>query len=243
MKKTILCGAAIALASVVSVPASAQQFQAKDQDRLMRGAQYTPPPAQRAQPAPQPQQVTEAQRAAQIAPAAGRQVTYDAFTGPYIGANVGYGIGSASTEADNVGMDGFSAGGFVGFGFTHNMGWLGGYGGVELGYEWNDANGSLGGVGFDRDHNWTATFRPGVVLGQSALGYGIVGYSRARFEAGDGRDWLHGLVLGAGSEFHTASPLKLRVEYTYTNYEDTNIGGIDFDHHENTIKLGALARF
>lgn len=173
---------------------------------------------------------------------------YADFTGPYLGGDIGYSIGSydindpAGSDGD-VGLDGFEGGLFVGYGFSHDFSWLGGYAGIELGYEWSKADGDLNGADYEKDHAWVASFRPGVTMYQDALAYGIVGYSRAEFESNGNEENLDGLILGLGSEFNTRSPLKARIEYTYTNYEETKLSGVDFDGHENQIKLGAVFRF
>jgi opacity protein-like surface antigen len=200
--------------------------------------------------APQRQAQTDYMAAPAIEPAAGRNESenddmFDDFTGFYAGGDVGYQIGSAEVgggEGD-VGLDGFNGGLFAGYGFSHSFGWLGGYAGVEAGYEWSGADGDLGGTSFEKDHAWLVTFRPGLTMHEDTMAYGILGYSRAEFEAGADDENLDGLVLGAGAEFDTDTAFKTRLEYTYTNYEDASIGGTDFDEHENNIKLGLLFRF
>ena len=54
---------------------------------------------------------------------------------------------------------------------------------------------------------------------------------------------LDGLILGGGVQLDTNTPFKPRVEYTYTNYEDENIGGNNFNINENNIKVGAVFQF
>lgn len=193
-----------------------------------------------------------ARRSASYEPASGHMAgedSYDDFTGPYIGGDIGYTIGSAEINNPagpdgDVGLDGWEGGVFAGYGMTHDFGWLGGYGGVEAGYEWSGLDGRLGNAGFEKNGAWVLSFRPGLTMWSDTLAYGIVGYKRAEFEnaAGDDEN-LDGLVLGAGTEFDTHSPLKGRIEYTYTNYEDAELDGVDFDEHENAIKVGALLRF
>ena len=187
---------------------------------------------------------------ADIEPAAGtyRDGEFADFTGIYAGGNIGYSLGSydvndpAGPDGD-VGVDGMNGGVFVGYGFEHNFDLLGAYAGIEAGYEWSGADGELGGTSYEKDSAWLVTFRPGISVMQDALGYGIIGYSRAEFESGGDSEDLDGLVLGAGAQFDTGTPFKTRLEYTYTNYEDADLNGVSFDGHENNIKLGAVFQF
>ena len=177
--------------------------------------------------------------------------TNNSLTGPYVGGNIGYTIGSADTSiggiSNDTGLDGFQGGLLAGYGFQFDPGFMSsvwsGYTGLEFGYDWSDVDGDAFGVGVEKKDSWSVTLRPGVTYGNTALGYGIIGYSRTKFEAGPDDEHLDGLVLGAGTEFGDMGPLKARVEYVYTNYEDTDIGGANFDAHDNTIKLGGVLHF
>lgn len=173
---------------------------------------------------------------------------YQDFTGPYVGGDVSYNMGSheindRSGPDGDVGLDGFEGGLFIGYGYTHNFSWLGGYAGLELAYDWSKADGDFDANSFEKNHAWMVSFRPGVAMHQDALAYAVLGYTRAEFEANGDDSTLDGFVIGAGSEFSTRSPFKLRLEYTYANYEDSDIGGVSFDGHENEVKAGAVLRF
>lgn len=182
------------------------------------------------------------------------------FTGPYAGGTLGYNIGSFDTDgtiggvtaSNDAGLDGFDGGLFGGYGFEFQpafmSGLLSGFAAVELGYEWSDSDGDVLGTEIEKNDSMMISFRPGLSWNNAALGYGIIGYSRTEFEAAGDDDWVDGLQLGAGTEMGTVGPLKTRLEYVYTNYEDKNydLGGgdnIDFEGHDSTIKLGALMRF
>lgn len=182
------------------------------------------------------------------------------FTGPYAGATLGYDIGSFDTDgtiggvtaSNDAGIDGFEGGLLGGYGFEFQPGFMSGlwsgFAAVELGYEWSAADGDVLGTGIDKDDSMMVSFRPGMSWNNTALGYGIIGYSRTKFEAAGDDDWINGLQLGAGTEMGMVGPLKTRLEYVYTGYEDKsfNLGGgdsIDFDGHDSAIKLGALMRF
>lgn len=160
---------------------------------------------------------------------------YDDFTGVYGGAQAGYGF----TED----LEGWQGGVFLGYGMEHDMNPLGAYGGVEFGYDWGGFDGDTAGVPYEKDNAWNVTFRPGATIRDNALGYGIIGYSRAEFESNGAEDDLDGLILGLGAQFDTDTPFKPRLEYTYTNYEDTSVGGTNLDPNENAIKLGGFFQF
>ncbi|NCC22626.1 MAG: porin family protein [Alphaproteobacteria bacterium] len=248
MKKLVWLGAAVA---IVAAPQAMAQGYTKGEPRMIDEAQYQQPQTRTAPPPlmtrnQQAPMEREAMRAAQTEPAAGSDPWYADFTGPYAGADVGYAMGSyeITSPAADLALDGMEYGVFAGFGFAQNfLPWLGGYGGIEAAYYWSEQDGDVTGVGFEKDENIVLTVRPGVTFNQDVLGYGILGWSYANFEGRGTDEDLHGLVLGAGAEFDTQTPLNFRLEYTYTNYEDSNLGISSFDGHENNIKLGALLRF
>ena len=189
----------------------------------------------------------------------GQRGTED-FTGPYVGGTVGYswgdfdadvttgGIGVASDDPD---MDGWQGGFLGGYGFQFDTGMSHGWNGflgLEAGYEWSSADGSVFGVDVDKEDTVLLTLRPGMAWGDTALGYGIIGYSRTQFEADGEEEWLDGLVLGAGTELYTVGPFKTRLEYVYTNYEDAeyDLGGgtaLNVEGQEHALKLGGIFRF
>lgn len=167
------------------------------------------------------------------------------FTGPYFGADVGYSMGTyeSNPNAGDVGLDGWLVNGFIGYGYAMGgRGVLGGYGALELAYELSDASGDLNANNFEKKSAIKALVKPGLMAQGSAVGYGIVGYSRAEFEGNGIDEILNGLVLGVGSEFNTGLPLRMRVEYTYTNFEDANFGAVSFDGHESNITTGVVLR-
>lgn len=179
---------------------------------------------------------TQQEKVYGVEPAAGNNASpYDDFTGIYGGGDVGYAF------SDDV--DGWNGSLFIGYGFEHTFNLLGAYAGIEIGHEWSGGDGSTGGSPFEKDHAWTATFRPGVSIMGDGLGYGIIGYSRAEFESGGDEEYLDGMILGLGGQFNTGMAFKPRLEYTYTNYEEASIGGTDFAATENAVKLGAVFQF
>lgn len=181
----------------------------------------------------------------------GNEENYDAstFTGLYAGADVGYSIGdypaadSAGPDG-TVGTNGFAGGVFAGLGYVF---WGGEevvpYVGVEVGYEYGDQDGNLDGTDFEKQGGYRATFRPGIVIGDTVLAYGILGYSMTKFEVGNDDEDIGGYIFGGGAEFNTGTPISLRAEMNYVNYEEERINTIRFEGHDLTVKVGALARF
>lgn len=83
--------------------------------------------------------------------------------------------------------------------------------------------------------------RVGTVVQDTALLYLKGGYTRARIELTASGDEdteeldstnLDGLRVGAGVEWNTGSPILVKVEYRYSNYES------DFSRHQGLIGLG-----
>jgi hypothetical protein len=233
---------------------------AKNYDNTMNGSEYmSSEPSEQVAPVVQsrdsvPVQQNEAGRVQTIEPKAGNETNYSSrdtngFSGPYLGADIGYNWGSfdannpAGPDGD-VDTDGWEGGLLAGYGYATNPTGFGGYAGVEAGYEWSGADGSFAGTAFEKNHNWLVTFRPGVTMANgNTLAYGVVGYSRAEFEANGDNDNLDGLVLGGGTEFGMwRAPMKMRLEYNYIDYEDANLSNINFEGHENTVKTGLVFR-
>lgn len=234
-----------ALALLAAAPASAQPYNnasnAKDHDTTLNQSKYV-----------EPQKESEAQQAATVEPAAGNYESHPTFNGPYIGGQIGYDWANGEVN-DPLGPDGtahmrgWAGGPFAGYGMTFGEGrgmFSGMYLGGELGYDWSGADDDVGGNGYELSHDFRATLRPGATFG-NVLGYGIAGYSRATYsaDATDDDEAFSGYVLGLGAEAGAFKMLKARLEYTYANYGDKDIGGVDFDPHSNEIRLGLLYQF
>ncbi len=257
MKRLLWLGVAAVALTGMADGAKAQGYDKGDTtSRLMGGLERSEPRTDtlaqtRPAPATRPLTQREPARPAAIEPAAGRMQTgrpSTDFTGPYVGGSIGFAMGSydvliPGSIGGDLGMEGFETSLLAGIGFAHNFAWLGGYAGLEVAYNWSGIDGNFGPASFEKNQSWMVTLRPGLVMHQDALGYGIVGFSRADFESEGSDEYINGLVLGAGAEFNTQTPVKLRMEYTYINYTDEHIGDRRFDGHENNIKLGAVFRF
>lgn len=78
--------------------------------------------------------------------------------------------------------------------------------------------------------------RVGVVVADNALLYAKAGYSNARLSletaGGSAGTNLDGIRGGLGIEWATGTPLVVRAEYRYTNYQD------DFSRHQAVMGVG-----
>jgi outer membrane immunogenic protein len=93
-----------------------------------------------------------------------------------------------------------------------------------------------GGICVNASRDFYVGGRIGAVVGDNVLIYGKLGYSNARIEATSGNTTVHdtvdGIRGGVGVEVALGnSPLTLRTEYRYTNYEQ---GG---ERHQGTLGL------
>ncbi len=182
-----------------------------------------------------------------VEPRAGDESAYGA--GFYIGADLGYNWGNfdaddtAGVDGD-VDLDGVQGGLFFGYGFSHPFSSFTGYLGFELGFEWSDADDGLDIHSYEKNYNFLATLRPGVVIydGTSLL-YGVLGYSRAELEGAGHEDDVDGFVAGAGAEIGAYNGFKVRFEYNYVDYEDASLNSVSLEGNESTLKAGVLYRF
>ncbi|MBI1327822.1 MAG: outer membrane beta-barrel protein [Alphaproteobacteria bacterium] len=172
------------------------------------------------------------------------KIIRDKFAGAYLGAALGYSFGEVAINVAGVDLDtdvkGISGSAYAGY----TMRTLGGYLGFEIAHEWSGADGDVvAGVTIDRDTAWSLTVRPGFAIGENTLAYGILGYSRATYEGLGSDETFGGAIFGLGAEFATGTPLRARLEYTYTDYSEETVGGVDFEPVDNAIRLGLLYRF
>ncbi len=180
------------------------------------------------------------------------------FTGPYVGATAGYGWSDVDATltapgvsiSDDADVNGWQGGLLGGYGFQFGQGYdyvWNGYLGIEASYEFSNADDSVFGAGIDKDDIMSISLRPGLTWGDTALGYGIIGYSRTQFKTAGDDDWVGGLMLGVGTEVGGFGPIKTRLEYVYTDYEDQSFSSgastLSADAHDNAVKAAAIYRF
>src|SRR5690606_4632712 len=121
---------------------------------------------------------------------------------------------------------------------------LGLTGAVEIYYGLSSADESFGTTSIEKDHEYGISFRPGLAFIDrinpvSYNSYGILGYKRANFEVdGLGDETFDGFELGIGTELVAYDNIGVRVEYAHTWYGDENIGGVNVDNDEDTVRLG-----
>ena len=134
------------------------------------------------------------------------------FTGPRVGANIGF------ADDDFAGTEAFTYGVNVGYDFD-----LGGLvAGGTLEYQDSEED------GFGRDLSVVA--RLGGKAGENVLLYGLAGYTNLSVE-GTGIE-LDGYRLGAGVEVAFTDNVYGNFEYRYSNYE------LDAEAHQMVIGIG-----
>ncbi len=192
------------------------------------------------------------------------------FGGFYVGVQGGHG----TLESDNTGPrpnaiapvfifdavrsgQGFTGGGFAGFG--HQFGDI--YLGVEADAEvsnadWNIERDPEGRI-YSVDKEWSvgASARAGYVLNDAVLLYGRAGVVGTQFQtnyeigANDVKqdDFKPGLRVGGGAEIAVSDNATVRLDYTRTEYEsytvDYNVGVDKFRNAENLFRVGVAYRF
>ncbi|WP_162937497.1 outer membrane protein [Indioceanicola profundi] len=181
------------------------------------------------------------------------------FDGPYVGAFAGYSDGDVETTvgaiADDVGVDGFTFGGYAGYGKTFDRFYVGGEG--EVAYSDLDGDRTVGGLATSFETDWTygLSARAGYLVTPTVLAYGRVGYQWTEFEgtAAAGTTAVSfdrtfdGWRFGGGVEVAITDNLLSRVEYTYTDYDEydvtvgTSVGGLEPNAH--TVNVGLAYRF
>jgi outer membrane immunogenic protein len=183
---------------------------------------------------------------AQPAPVAQAPASTD-WDGPYIGASVGYGWGTASdsTATDSASLTGFIVGGQVGYNFhlSNNI-----VAGVEGDLNWNDQTGTFGTSGNAYRINWDGSVRGRLGLDLD----GILPYAEAGVAFANATDTMGGTdysnthtgwTAGAGVEFKVADPISVNVEYRYSDYGTQTYNGNSVALTDNTVKAGINYHF
>ena len=172
-----------------------------------------------------------------VAPAAGF-----VWTGPYIGANLGYQWGSAThTGANPSGV----AGGLQG-GYNLQMGQF--VIGAETDLQLSDADDRFANWKFSNPWFGTLRARGGYAM-NNVLFYGTLGlaYGGGKFEPGNGFSDTHthvGWTAGAGVEVGLTPHWSAKVEYLYIDLSDQRymlVGNTGFE--SSLLRFGANYRF
>ena len=195
------------------------------------------------------------------------------FDGPFVGLSLGYAWGDIEydyedgttgfgdfSEEENI--NGFEGGLFAGYRHRFDAGFvLGG----ELGYQLSNADGSYSvtvgantaRVNFDKSHQFYADLKPGYVFQENLLGYALIGYQRAEFEAdvllngatlGSADDDFDAWRFGAGLEYMVNDMLSVRGQYHYAMYDEDkesyeNAQSDTLDADESVFTLGVAYNF
>ncbi len=201
---------------------------------------------------------------------AGASLGHAALGTELTGTHFDQGVGPIAFSGDFADT-GFTGGFFAGYGHT----WRQVYVGVEADAEaanfgWDHervAGSGSGGRDFaaEKRGSYGGGLRIGYVLGNGSLLYGRVGAVRTRFNtiynkgAGqaawiDRSDRLEGSRFGLGAEIPASESAFVRMDYTYTRYDDTvdfvttheggsNPDAMRFDNRESLARLGLGFRF
>jgi len=175
------------------------------------------------------------------------------WTGPYVGALVGYGWSSTDASSRNafgsVNGDGFKGGLYAGYNFDLGNQWVIG---AEIDANLDDVSGSNAIGGFRQKWDGTARARVGYAFDRY-LAYGTGGAAlsgaKASVDGFGSDDKTHlGWTVGAGVEAQVWNNVTARVEYQYASYgkEHYDIGGAggtDIDFSTNTIRAGVGVKF
>jgi opacity protein-like surface antigen len=164
------------------------------------------------------------------------------LTGFYAGAYGGYSWSDldsdvAGADAD---VDGWDYGLFAGYKMDQLLqGMMGINGALEAFYGWSNADDTVAGVDFEKNHEWGINFRPGISISETINPYGIIGYRHADFDTGADNEGFNGLDLGLGTGLVAMGNWGARLDYTHTFYKEND--GVDPD--EDDIRLGLAYHF
>ncbi len=191
------------------------------------------------------------------------------FDGAYIGAQIGMGQTSAdgNYEPGTSGNSAFSfsddenglnGGIFAGYGKNiYQNFWLGG----EFAYSRSDAeykydDGTVNGK-IEQNETWEIALRPGYLIQPETMVYGRLGLVKTNFDAYasdgtttiSGDKTLDGVRFGLGVEHSLENNFSIRLDASYTNYEDYSISDsttqekVSIDGDEKLIRIGIAYRF
>ncbi len=194
------------------------------------------------------------------------------FDGPYVGAEAGYAtektdthlvsaiLAIDATQKDNTAS--FNGGAFAGYGKKFGNAYLG----AEAHLDWNglDRTKTYGTETVTQKHSIDAAadIRAGFFPASSTLVYGILGVAYGKFEYSDvdptlpiaaqSDDWLAGIRAGAGVETQICANTTARLDWVYTQYQDSSfdvtsagvgIGTVKVSPTSNVFHLGVAYSF
>lgn len=167
------------------------------------------------------------------------------WDGPYVGASVGYGWGTASGSVPgSASLSGFTLGGQAGYNFHLAEAIVAG---VEGDINWNDQQGNFPGASYRI--NWDGSIR-------GRLGYDVNGFlpyveagiafanATATPSGPPASTATHtGWVAGAGVEFMLADNISANLEYRYADYGTQSYSGTNVSLTDSTVRVGLNYHF
>lgn len=174
-----------------------------------------------------------------------------AWTGPYIGAQIGYGFGGRSEDSvtgNRIDTDGVVGGGFAGYNFDTGSGIVAGIEG-DIGY--SGVQGSNAGVDVESGLDGSIRARLGYTVTPDVLIYGTAGGAAKRVSVAEGgiedTNTALGWTAGVGTDVKFTQQVFGRVEYRYSDYgSDTYLTGSgprDVDASDHKIQFGVGINF
>jgi outer membrane immunogenic protein len=139
------------------------------------------------------------------------------WTGGYVGGELGYGWGSATTGGASFSADGIGGGLYTGYNFQPGSNFVLG---IEGDITAHDMSGSAGGISVSNPWNATLRGRAGFAFDRFLIyGTGGVAFGDVKVTNGGLADsqWRTGWTAGGGVEAAITNSLIGRVEYRYTD--------------------------
>ncbi|MBI1620290.1 outer membrane protein [Aquamicrobium zhengzhouense] len=172
------------------------------------------------------------------------------WAGGYAGVHLGYGFsGSVDTPGNDIETDGFLGGAFGGYNFQNGQFVYG----LEGDINYNDADGSNGGIEARSRYDGSIRARAGMAVTDDVLVYGTFGGAAEKLRLTDTatgeRDssTMLGYTVGGGVDARLTEQVFARGEYRYTDYgsEDFNLGGTttEYDSSNHRVTLGVGFKF
>jgi hypothetical protein len=155
------------------------------------------------------------------------------------------GGGTASLSPDISGLDYGMSAGYRHF-FSEEF-----FVDSEIDFAFSNADDSVGGLNFDKNHGYGLAIKPGYVIDSDVKVYGILGYRWAEYELSSGtasaEETFDGLSYGLGGEYSISDDYGIALEYHRVNYGsyNENLSGTNanYDGDENQFKLVFKASF
>lgn len=196
------------------------------------------------------------------------------FSGPYAGLSAGYTWGEIDYSyedgttgfgdfSDSQDIDGFEGGIFLGYRHRFPSGFVlgleGGFdaiSGVDGTYT-TAIGANTASVEFEKSHQFFVDLKPGFLIQDNLLAYGLVGYQRAELEAeaflngaslGSADDDFDAWRIGAGLEHAIDEKFTVRGQFHYADYDSNSYDYVNaqserYDGDETAIRIGIAYNF